>query len=246
MLRFQKLRSLCLFIVLLILMAIPVSAQDSVNGLTVDIDESGVSVYRINDDGSQTLIIFVPAITQAIVEAEASTAPASADVLTSGHLIVNTSALNVRSGAGVKYTVVATVAGGDRLNVVGQNDGRESWWYVELADGTRGWVNNIHTIIRGSLAAAPVIESVGIIVQPTLYIGYPGNLIFPTLPHDGNAVCSLPGRVEFPIIGRSQSTNWYQIVATCQDGTAVTGWVQGEIGAVRNPAGLVFPVTDNN
>jgi hypothetical protein len=47
-------------------------------------------------------------------------------------------------------------------------------------------------------------------------------------------------------VGRSQQSSWYEIQATCQDGSAVTGWIAAEHGIVRNPAGVPFPVTDNN
>lgn len=247
MLRFQKIRRLGLILLTLMLLAIPATAQSSANGLTVDVNEDGVSVYRVNADGSQSLIIFVPSIVEPVVEASsAEPMSVSADVMTNGYLIVNTGALNVRTGPSARYTVITTIAGGTEVHVVGKNDGTEFWWFVELEDGTRGWINNIHTIIRGDLTGTPVVEAQGILIQPTLYIGYAGNLIYPSLPHQGHPVCSLPGRSEFPIIGRSQRTNWYQIVATCQDGTAVTGWVEGIIGAVRNPAGLEFPITDSN
>jgi len=244
MLRFQNLRWLVVVMTVFILLTVPTMAQEA-SGLDVDIDETGVAIYRVNVDGSRSLIVFVPAL-QSDDEEVVAEDPVAADILQHGYLIINTAALNVRSGPGAEYTILATIAGGDEVHVVGRNDGREFWWFVELDNGQRGWINNIHTLIRGDLSGAPVIQTMGTLVQPTLYIGYPGNLIFPTLPHKGIAVCSLPGRSEFPIIGRSQQSNWYQIVAACQDGTAVTGWVQAEIGIVRNPAGLPFPVTDDN
>ncbi|GEM_PF-3302944 len=244
MLRFQNLRWLIVIVASFIIMTVPATAQ-SATGLDVEIDETGVSVFRINADGSQSLIIFVPALLETVVEAPPeNTFSTSADVLLHGFLIINTSSLNVRSGPGTEYTVIATVAGGEEVGVVGRNDGREFWWYVELDNGTRGWINNIHTLIRGDLSDAPIIMSSGTLVQPTLYIGYAGNPIFPSVPHKGIAVCTLPGQVEFPIVGRTSQSSWYQIVATCEDGRSVTGWIQAELGIVRNPAGIEFPVTN--
>lgn len=246
MLRFQKLRGLLVIVMIFIVLAIPATAQ-SAAGLDVEIDETGVSVYRINADGSQSLIIFVPALQETVVEAPSYVPTTySADVMEYGYLIINTPALNVRSGPGAQYTVITTIAGGDEVGVIGRNDGREFWWFVELENGTRGWINNIHTLIRGDLTGAPMIENMGTLVQPTLYIGYPGNLIFPSVPHRGVGICSLPGRVEFPIVGRTPQSAWYQIVATCEDGRSVTGWIQAEMGIVRNPAGLEFPVVDSS
>lgn len=231
---------------LVLLTALPISAQETAAGLDVDVTEDGVSVYRVNSDGSRSLIIFVPAIPTETPATEETVMAQSADVISTGYLIVNVGALNVRSGPGVQYTILATVAGGDELHVIGQNDGRENWWYVELANGQRGWINNIHVIIRGDLSDVPVVEHEGVLIQPTLYVGYPGNPLFPTLPHQGVPVCYLAGHSEFPIVGRSQQSSFYQIVGTCQDGTQVTGWIEAQWGIVRNPAGVEFPVTDNN
>jgi len=243
MLRFQKLCGLFVMVAVFVVLAIPATAQ-SASGLDVEITEDGVSVFRINADGSQSLIIFVPALPAMMDTDSDGPISTSADVLTHGYLIINTGALNVRSGPGTEYTVIATIAGGDEVGVVGKNDGREFWWYVELANGQRGWINNIHTLIRGDLSGAPVIQTTGTLIQPTLYIGYAGNPIFPSVPHKGIPLCYLPGQSEFPIIGRTSQSSFYQIVATCQDGTIVTGWIQAEFGIVRNPAGTEFPVTN--
>lgn len=272
-------------------------------GLDVEVTDAGVAVYRLYDDGTRTLITFVPAITDPSSEGTAQTFDDTsfdseddfdldayiyiydyeyvdcydtyfnyqycykqpivldfykgagtvsldgADVIPfneDGYLIVNTGSLNVRSGPGVEYTVNTVVHGGAELRVLGKNDAGASWWYVGTDEFVRGWVNAIHVIIRGDLTDVPVIDYQGIIIKPTLYIGWAGNLIYPTLPHEGIAICPLPGRSEFVIVGRSQRSAWYQIEAICADGTPVTGWVPAEIGIVRNPAGTEFPVTDDN
>jgi hypothetical protein len=245
-----------LFVVLLV---VPVSAQESAPGLEVVTSQAGVAIYRINPDGSKTRVVFVAAVSGATVGdvtadttagqgggSTSSDASVSSDIFQAGYLIINAPALNVRSGPGAQYTVVAAVAGGDFVDVIGRNDGRENWWFVELANGQRGWVNNIFVLVRGDLRGAPVVEDQGVLIEPTLYIGFPGNPIFASLPHQGIPACYLPGRVEFPIIGRSSKANWFQINATCLDGAAVTGWIQAELGIVRNPAHTPFPVTDGN
>ena len=246
MLQRTKLGLLFVLGLLVLLTALPISAQETAAGLDVDVTEAGVSIYRVNTDGSRSLIIFVPAIPTETTAVEETISAQAADAISTGYLIVNVGALNVRSGPGAQYTVIATIAGGDELDVIGKNDGRENWWYVELANGQRGWINNIHVLVRGDLSGTPVVEHEGVLIQPTLYVGYPGNPIFPSLPHDGAPVCYLPGDSIFPIIGRSQLSSYYEIVATCQDGTPVTGWIEAQWGIVRNPAGLEFPVTDNN
>lgn len=245
MLQRSKIAIIVLFVLMALLTVLPISAQDSsTTGLSVDISTAGVSVYRTYDDGTLALVIFIPSITTSpIVEVDAQAAQAS-DIAPLGYLIINTPSLNVRTGPGAQYTSLGVIAGGDEVHVVGKNDGREFWWFVELDDGTRGWINNIHVLIRGDLSDVPVVEHDGVLIAPTLYVGYTGNPIFPTVPHNGVAVCTIMGNTDFPIVGRTRFNTWYQIAATCLDGTAAIGWIQADLGIVRNPAGIQFPVTN--
>ncbi len=73
-------------------------------------------------------------------------------------LVVNTSFLNVRSGDGPQYTIVATVVGGTDLPVLGMNsDG--SWYLVTTPVGS-GWVDVSFTLPRGDFSNVPVIDVV--------------------------------------------------------------------------------------
>ena len=65
--------------------------------------------------------------------------------------VVNTSFLNVRSGAGVQNDVVSVVAGGNELRVIGASG---SWLQVETNDGTMGWVSRAYVVVRGPMVAA--------------------------------------------------------------------------------------------
>jgi hypothetical protein len=53
--------------------------------------------------------------------------------------IVARSGLNVRSGPGTEYPVVAGMAAGDRAEIVGRNPAAD-WWQVLLSNGVEGWV----------------------------------------------------------------------------------------------------------
>ncbi|MGQ9909005.1 MAG: SH3 domain-containing protein [Candidatus Flexifilum sp.] len=84
-------------------------------------------------------------------------APIPVPQLTTGRVIVNTGNLNVRSGPGPQYTVVAVVPGGVTLTPLGVTaDNR--WFLVEGTFG-RGWVSSQYTIFRGNFATVPVIEN---------------------------------------------------------------------------------------
>ena len=52
-------------------------------------------------------------------------------------VIVNVSALNVRSGPGTDYSKIGTVYKGSSLTVLETND---MWYHVKLNNGLKGWV----------------------------------------------------------------------------------------------------------
>ena len=63
----------------------------------------------------------------------------SSTLATSGsQYIVNASGLNVRSGAGMQYSVVKVASRGTKLTYVSSLNG---WWYVRLSNGTTGYVD---------------------------------------------------------------------------------------------------------
>ncbi len=237
----QTYRFLFLLIMALVVLAValPGLAQDTTTTF-VDYDvlqgDGFISVYGIDADGERHLIATLPIATAAT--AVEAVEPGDATIL--GYLIVNTSYLNVRSGDGAGYTVLGIVSGGDTLDVIGRNHDR-SWWFVD-AGGVEGWVANQHVIVRGDLRDVPVVISDGVLIQPTLYVGFPDNPLWNDLSAAGVILCRLPGRSEFPLVGRSAGGNWYQIVAEC-DGEVVVGWIRAEQGLVRNPAAIAIPVT---
>jgi len=70
--------------------------------------------------------------------------------------VVNTAFLNIRSGPGVGYGIVATVPGGTVLKVLGLSGGR-GWYQVEGSFG-QGWLNNHYTVFRGDFSQVRVVS----------------------------------------------------------------------------------------
>lgn len=108
MLRHLKLGWLLVIMALFVaVFAIPASAQSSTPGLNVVSDSSGVTIYLVNSDGTQTQIFYIATITVETVDDTAgqgggsSSSVASSDVISAGSVIINVEALNVRSGPGV-------------------------------------------------------------------------------------------------------------------------------------------------
>lgn len=71
--------------------------------------------------------------------------------------IVNTPRLNVRTGPGSIYPAIATVSGDDVVTLLGRV-GNNSWVYVEIFDGTRGWVTTYYLINSVPYSSLPIMQ----------------------------------------------------------------------------------------
>lgn len=69
--------------------------------------------------------------------------------------IVNTSALNVRTGPGLNYGVTAVVYQGQGVALIGRN-ADSSWVKVRLTNGTVGWVNSAYIQTTTTLNSLPI------------------------------------------------------------------------------------------
>jgi uncharacterized protein YgiM (DUF1202 family) len=83
----------------------------------------------------------------------AGSTPVAAAPTTDGpYAIVDTGNLNVRSGPGLQYTILGSVAGGDILPILGRTEGGV-WLLVSTVYG-EGWVNSIKVITRNYFGGA--------------------------------------------------------------------------------------------
>ncbi|MDQ7034364.1 MAG: SH3 domain-containing protein [Anaerolineae bacterium] len=76
--------------------------------------------------------------------------------LSGNHVVVNTGNLNIRSGPAAGFSVVATVAGGTELIVLGR--ATDNVWYLIQGDFGQGWINSEFTLFRGTYSTVPVIR----------------------------------------------------------------------------------------
>jgi uncharacterized protein YraI len=133
--------------------------------------------------------------------------------------IINTGFLNIRSGAGSQYSIVATVPGGTTLDITGfAPDG--VWYRVRGTFGT-GWLNSEFIIFRGNGSAIPVIEDVaGSLVRPLASITNAVTLY--AAPNSNAGILStLSGPIELDIVARTSAADWVQLNAA-----AGFGWVR--------------------
>jgi len=77
--------------------------------------------------------------------------------ITSGaRLVVNTGNLNIRTGPGAGYSILATVPGGVELPVIGLYE--DEIWYQVATNLGAGWVNIEFALARGDFSRVPLIK----------------------------------------------------------------------------------------
>lgn len=156
-----------------------------------------------------------------------------------GWLIVNTDNLSVRSGDGPEFSLVAIVDGGTKLIPLGRNLDF-SWWYVQAGDKV-GWVKAEFLIARGDLTDITVVPSNGEIAQVKFFL-FSRTTVVASPSSNALELCSVPGDLDYLVVGRDAKINWYEIQATC-DNAVIKGWVPAAQGAIRNQANEFIPVT---
>jgi uncharacterized protein YgiM (DUF1202 family) len=130
--------------------------------------------------------------------------------------VVNTGALNVRSGPGPSYSSVTVVYQGSQLTLIGRN-ADSSWVKVRTPNGTEGWVNA--TLIQANVPISnlPVVDgstTPGQPTQPTAYnaVVTTGALNVRSGPSiDYPSVTVISQGTELNLIGRSATTGWVQV-----------------------------------
>lgn len=124
------------------------------------------------------------------------------------HIVINTYALNVRSGPGAQYTSLATVSGGSTFRTTGVSPDRV-WWRIEGDFGV-GWVRTRHILFRGDVNTVPVVtEPVGEIAPATAVTK--GNVAVYTAPDGITQAGALTINTEYVITGHNVDWTWYQL-----------------------------------
>lgn len=150
------------------------------------------------------------------------------------HVVVNTGFLNIRSGPGAQFSIVATVPGGSELPVIGVAEDRV-WFLVDSPLG-QGWVNNEFTVFRGSIDVVPIIHEAaiqGVGTTPVARIA--GSVTLYAAPGvNFGAIGTLNGPIDAPIVAITRDSLWVQLNTSLGFGWALASQVvlQGNISAV--------------
>jgi hypothetical protein len=95
-----------------------------------------------------------PALLTLQVVTQAGATQRAAQVCTA---LVNVNTLNLRRGDSTNTEIVAKLALGERLSVLGRN-ASATWYRVQRADGQIGWVSAQYIIPDGDCASAPIVQ----------------------------------------------------------------------------------------
>jgi uncharacterized protein YraI len=137
--------------------------------------------------------------------------------------------VNLRTGPGTRYSVITKLAGGTKLEVIGEEDG---WYRVATAKGTVGWV--VEEYFRVGSSGSPTGDS-----QQSR--GVVANII-----DDGVNLRSGPGtgyeslgklgaEVQVEVLGREGS--WYKV----RSPRGTVGWVSGEYAVLDVAVAYLLP-----
>ncbi len=161
-----------------------------------------------------------------------TTAPVSGDT---PYGVVLSAYLNVRTGPGINYAILTTVAGGDILSIVGRT-ADNSWYQVDTAAGT-GWIYSGFVATRNEYGASPVTTSsaAGAAIAGPIAIINTGALNIRSGPGPQyDRIGTLAGGTETQIIGHSMDWSWWLL------NTSVgTGWASALYVIVRGDTSSV-------
>lgn len=138
--------------------------------------------------------------------------------LAAPRVVINTGFLNVRSGPGAQFTVVATLPGGTEVPVIGIAS--DKVWYLVQGTFGQGWVNKEFVLFRGDGRNLPIIRNAtGSLSTPVATIN--GTVTLFAAPNATfGSVGAISGPVQVQVVARTADFAWVQL------NTAIGfGWV---------------------
>jgi uncharacterized protein YraI len=182
-----------------------------------------------------------------------------AAITSAAHLVVNTGNLNIRTGPGAGYSVLATVPGGTELPVTGIYE--DEVWYQVATNIGYGWVNIEFALARGDFSRVPLIKygtltasnlgqgggmttvmaNTNAVTSAARVVVNTPNLNIRTGPSASfSVVATVSGGTELAVLGVADDGVWYLV-----QGSFGQGWVNNEFVIFRGDYSAV-PVLNIN
>lgn len=169
--------------------------------------------------------------------------------------VINTSAVNLRSGPGPDFTVLAILAGGEEGQIIGQT-ADSTWWLVEMRVGT-GWIYAVNAALRGDLSSVSIIDPESPVATGVLDSDIPDGATVPVPalaapvavvntgalnvrsgPNDVfDSLGVVYGGTELTILGQSMDGGWWHV-----ESAFGPGWIAKSLVIVRGDTSGI-PVT---
>lgn len=142
---------------------------------------------------------------------------------------VITGALNVRSGPGVGYQVLAVIYEGQNVSLLGRNSA-SSWVKVRTANNVEGWVNASLLQSNVAIGSLPVADS-NIAPPPATAIVTTGALNVRSGPGVAyGVVTTLTIGQNVTLLGRNEASSWVKVRASGgQEGWVNAAYLQASI-----------------
>lgn len=137
-----------------------------------------------------------------------ATATPTAAPPTGSTATVNTGALNVRSGPGVAYDVVAVANQGNVVTLIGRNS-NSTWAKVRLSNNIEGWVNASLITPTVSISALPVASAPTVTASALVSTGALNVRSGPGVTYSVITVASQGQTVT--LLGRNADSSWTKI-----------------------------------
>lgn len=176
----------------------------------------------------------MPGMTAQQASGAAAVAPAMPQQprLDTPRVVINTGFLNVRSGPGAQYSIVATIPGGAELPVIGIAS--DQVWYLVQGPFGQGWVNSEFTLFRGNINSVPIIRNaMGTLAAPVAVVTNAVQ-IYAAPGTNFGIIGTLSGPVEAPVVARTFDSVWVQLNTSLG-----FGWVLASQVILRGDLNLV-------
>ncbi|WP_195251714.1 C40 family peptidase [Romboutsia sp. 1001713B170207_170306_H8] len=117
-------------------------------GSTVEIISSSSGWYKVKLSNGSNGWVSSQYIDLNSSSSNNSTNTPSEDTSVAGKIgTVNTSSLNVRSGAGTNYSIIGSLSKGSTVEIISSSNG---WYKVKLSNGSNGWVSSQYIDLNSS------------------------------------------------------------------------------------------------
>jgi uncharacterized protein YgiM (DUF1202 family) len=140
-------------------------------------------------------------------------------------VIINVSFLNLRSGPGDQYSILAKLRGGRSYALLGKN-GNAAWFYIDTQYG-RGWVNAHNVLTQDYFGDVPVVDIASNEYAATVITGAAAIRQGPGTTFTRIGVA--PARAEVTIVGKSPDNEWWLVRYN-----KIQGWMSKAV--LRAPA----------